>query len=276
MKKGRNEEDRHKSAATKELNGIEGKRCAWCDESETNDYINSKMVKILCNERSTIQLKKLYRDDEKTVDLFASVFLSTNPLPNFDSNDKAVIDRLRFIPFNARFFDLNNKMDKKEYDSNNENHKIADTKFIDDITKNHLDDFFTWLVDGYVRNYQRGHFNEPVEVFKACENVRTKKDTVAQFIAINISLTGDEKMTYSYSESDFQENKKLYRLVKTQIYDEYVKWCKDESDGGVVEQKSVLYKKLVNAGVRESAHRGTRVFLLKKNNEFDYGDNYDE
>ena len=113
MKKGRNEEDRHKSAATKELNGIEGKRCAWCDESETNDYINSKMVKILCNERSTIQLKKLYRDDEKTVDLFASVFLSTNPLPNFDSNDKAVIDRLRFIPFNARFFDLNNKMDKK-------------------------------------------------------------------------------------------------------------------------------------------------------------------
>ncbi len=148
---------------TPELVPLAKCRVATLPESEDGEKINSKRLKTITGDDMIT-----YRDchcPQTTCETQAKCIMPTNHKPKININDTAVVDRIKLVPFLARF------------DETPEN-----VKYIQDIYDKHLDEFFTWYVLGAVEWYS-GKTLTPVECMtKEKDEFINEQDTFKDFL----------------------------------------------------------------------------------------------
>ena len=148
---------------TPELVPLAKCRVATLPESEDGEKINSKRLKTITGDDMIT-----YRDchcPQTTCETQAKCIMPTNHKPKINVNDTAVVDRIKMVPFLARF---------EETPKN--------VKYIQDIYDKHLDEFFTWYVRGAVEWYS-GNTLTPVECMaKEKDEFINEQDTFKDFL----------------------------------------------------------------------------------------------
>jgi len=190
------------------------KDCRLATFSETNakDCLNESLIKMVTGNDS-ITARGLYKDPV-TFTPICKLVLCTNHKPDFNGNDKANIDRVRFMPFSARFVD--NPTKKNEYK------RVPDIDKI--IIEHHLSEFFSWCVDGAIEYYKNPHFNPPSEIKEQLDKYADEQSTITNFI----------NETFEPCDGEFFEKKEIKCL--------YESYCKDNDMK--VEKLSLVHDKL--------------------------------
>lgn len=161
---------------TSHLVPLMGIRLGMCSEIKKGDEFNTTMLKGLSG-GDPITYRKPYSSKEETFVSHAKLVLMTNPKPQFDFEDKALIDRLRYIPFMARFVECPDDNKKNEY--------LADKDFIEELmTQSQINQFFTYFVEGTKQFYNRGRklIAPPIVLADKMKSVQ-ECDRVGRFVS---------------------------------------------------------------------------------------------
>jgi len=187
------------SGHTSHIIPIIGKRLITCTEIKKNDVLNSTMLKGLSG-GDEIAYRGAYASEEKTFVSEAKCILAVNDRPRFDAEDQAIIDRLRYIPFNSRFVEENPQ----------DGEQIADRDFIEELMSGPgLCDLFTYLVTGAKNFYARKCLlDAPASVLQAkAENV-ADADHLAQFLAEKYERYGSNEQFKAMASTFIIKGKK--------------------------------------------------------------------
>ena len=158
--------DKAGGGATPELMPLIGARFAVLSETDEKEKLNSKRIKSLTGS-DTISARALYKDQINFVP-HCKIMMLTNVKPEFDADDQALIDRLNFIPFPARF------------NKNKEN-----TKYIESLTTEYLDQFFTLFCQGAKQWSEEGEMMDSKICIDGKIKYQQENDTLRDFITEN-------------------------------------------------------------------------------------------
>jgi P4 family phage/plasmid primase-like protien len=163
---------------------IIGKRMVTCCEIKKNDTLNSTMLKGLSG-GDEISYRGAYAREEKTFVSEATCILAVNDKPRFDAEDQAIIDRMRYIPFNSRFVEENPK----------DGEQVADREFIDQLmSEDGLCEMFSYLVRGTVEFYRHNCIlNAPESVLEAKRINVADADHLGRFLEENYERYGTDE-----------------------------------------------------------------------------------
>ena len=188
-------------------------RLATFSETSAKECLNESLIKMISGNDS-ITCRALYKDPI-TFTPICKLILCTNHKPDFNGNDKANIDRVRFIPFNARFVDE----PKKE----NEFKKILGVDKI--IIEKYLNEFFSFCIDGAKEYYTNQKFEPPQEIKQAQTKYTQDQATISNFINDNYEINEKEK------------------IRKSDVKIHYETYCKDNDLK--IEKVSLVYDALI-------------------------------
>ena len=135
--------------------------------------------------------------------------LCVNPKPKFDADDQAIVDRARYIPFNARFVD-----EPKEI-----NERLADKHFAEEVmtSQEERNNFFSWLVSGAKLFYDNNQkLKTPQLVIEAKNKSVAENDVVSEFIAESCDTIGKEEF-----EQLSKSEKKEWAVSRDQIINKF-------------------------------------------------------
>lgn len=169
------------------LVAIQNKRLAVLSEISEGDELSIKNIKRITGD-DTIKARDLFQKERDTESFKPTIKLifPLNENFNIDTTDQAILDRISIIPFDARFVDgINEKI-------SNENEFIADPNFIRDFKKNHMDEFFTWLIQGCYLYFNDLPGNKKPKLVEAAKtNFISDIDSIQQFIDDNCEINFD-------------------------------------------------------------------------------------
>jgi len=214
-----------RGGATPELMKLMDKRLGVYSESEKCEELNEGRLKSLTG-NDKISARFLYQRKESDFTPIIKPVMLTNHRPEFNTDDQAMIDRVKYIPFLARFV-LNPK--EGEYKK--------DPEFVRKLQDEYLDEVFTFIAKGAIKWYNTKDLKEPKEVMEARQEYINSLDSVGQFI--------NERCEKGEGNTE-----------KTEIYKEYVEYMNEE--GKKPENKPEFYKKLRNRGYIEVKIMGKR------------------
>ena len=160
-----------RGGATPELMPLVTARLAVFSESEDGAKLNSTRIKNLTGS-DDISARQLYAK-QVTFRPQAKLFMMTNHLPDFDFRDRAMLDRVKLIPFRARF-EVN----------------AANTKFVRSLMKEHLNEVFSWIAEGARAYYAEGIGDIPECCSEVLADYIEEQDTVAAFIQTLVKVEG--------------------------------------------------------------------------------------
>jgi P4 family phage/plasmid primase-like protien len=194
--------------ASPELMALLHARLGVLPESDRSEELNSKRVKSVTGD-DVINARHLYGHavQFKTQ---AAIVWATNYKPDIDIDDQAILDRVKLIPFLARF------------EKTPEN-----TKYIKDLQENKTSEFFTWFCGG-ARDWYAGASLEPCTVMRdAMVEYIHENDVVQEFIDETLLIT---------DEAEYEALAKLAkaskRMAKKAVFDEYRFWARNGSASG--------------------------------------------
>jgi len=124
-----------KGGATPELMPLLTARLSVVNETCCGEQLNAQRIKSLTG-NDEISARQLY-GEQITFHTQSSLLMLTNEKPEFDINDEAMRARVKLLPFNAVF------------DASKEN-----GDYINNIMENHLDEFFSFFVEGAYKWYK--------------------------------------------------------------------------------------------------------------------------
>lgn len=190
--------DRNRAGASPHLVSLMGARLAVFSETDKQEKLDESSIKQLTG-NDLINCRQLYCKEIQFKPVCKLVML-TNNKPVFNSDDQAMIDRLRFIPFLARF---TNKPKEGEFKK--------DESFIKSLMSDHLDEIFTWLVIGAKSWYENNKIlsDPPIQIKGETDNYLNELDIIQQFI-----------------DSCCEVNDKKYE-IRSDLYLAFVNWAKD-------------------------------------------------
>jgi len=195
------------SGATPELMPLLTARCALLPESDKGDILNVSRIKTITGD-DNIKARNLFSNqiEFKTQ---AKLILPTNFKPDIKNvDDKALFDRLRLIPFNATF-----EKSKKN------------TDYIKELQDNYLNDFFTYFCYGASEWYITKDLKPCYVMIKALEAYKEDNDIYLKFVNENyIAQTKD------YYDNLNQQDKTKVRILKSEVYDNFISWLKVKND----------------------------------------------
>ena len=188
-------EHNHRSKATPELVALDGKRLATLSETEEKAMINEGRIKALTGD-DLISCRALFKDPIN-IRPTCKIIIMTNNKPQIEVN-KAMTDRTKLIPFNKTF-------------------NTGDNSYITDLSKNHLDELFSYFVEGAYEWYEYKNKNKealpiPKVMEEAYREYLNDLDLIVQFI----------------SEKYISKENSLVTLLD--IYKEYKSWCENEEE----------------------------------------------
>jgi putative DNA primase/helicase len=174
-------------------------RLATFSETEANDSLNEAIIKMISGNDS-ITARGLYKDPVTFIPQ-CKLMLCTNFKPDFNANDRANVDRVRLVPFGARFVDNPTKP-----------HEFTRVESIDKVVEQkYMNEFFSWCVDGAIEYYKNKKFNPTGEMLEAQNEYIQEQSNITNFI--------DD--TFDTSENDI--------FLKSDIKSLYESWCKENS-----------------------------------------------
>ena len=188
-------------------------RLATFSESNAKDCLNEALIKMISGNDS-ITARGLYKNPV-TFTPICKLVLCTNHKPEFNGEDKANTDRVRFIPFNARFIDNPTKP--------NEYIKVLGMDKI--ITEKYLDEFFSFCVQGSIKYFSDQKFEPPSGIKECQDDYINERATISNFI--NDSFVIDKEGLFE----------------KSLIKDLYEGYCKEHDMK--IEKISIVHDKLI-------------------------------
>jgi P4 family phage/plasmid primase-like protien len=214
------------SAHTAHLMPLVNARLAVLSETEEGEKLNESLIKALTGNDS-ISARELY-GKQFSFKPVAKYVMLTNHKPTFNINDQALLDRIRYIPFNARF---TSKPKKGEF--------LKDCRFIDNLMNKYLDEVFSWLCIGSNNYYKlNGDIDIPKSLQDATDDYIKEIDNISQFIADKCKRKEDSKVS------------------RTELYSKYKDYCCD--NGFVYQRNTDFYKRLDNLGFEQAMIMGNR------------------
>ena len=116
-------------------------RLGTFSETNSNDALNEGILKTISG-GDRIRARALYKE-EISFELFVKLIVCTNHKPEFNGADHGTTRRIKLLPFDAKFVSKDPNPAKKEYQI------IEDLE--NTLIKNHLDEFFTFCLEGAVK-----------------------------------------------------------------------------------------------------------------------------
>jgi putative DNA primase/helicase len=222
--------------AKPELMDLLYSRCGFLPESEKKEKINSKRVKTITGD-DEISARHLYGHQIKFRTQCKPIF-PTNFKPEIDIDDKAILDRLKLIPFLGRF-------EKTQ----------ANTDYIKDLQENKLNEFFTWFCIGAFDWINGSQLIPCSEMNSAMDDYIKENNPIIDFLDDVFDLIKKEE--YDKLPSS---DKKQWRFSKSKIFQEYGNWkeINGEKSLGRVEFTRMLEKRIDELRIAEG-----RFYLCK-------------
>jgi putative DNA primase/helicase len=158
---------REGSGPSNDLHMLMGRR--FVSTSETNEHTayNEDLIKRLTG-RDTISSRRLYQDYVNWSPRCA-IWLATNHPPRFSSDDDAIWQRAKIVPFHTVLTGQG---------------EIPD--FAHKVLRNEMAGILNWLLEG-LRAYREQGLDEPGDVQDMASDVRLQSDPVARFLDDQIS-----------------------------------------------------------------------------------------
>jgi len=228
--------------ATPELAPLVDARVATLPESEEGETINSKRLKTITGD-DTITMRKLY-EDQMSFETQAKCFMPTNHKPKININDSAVVDRIKFIPFTARF---------EETPEN--------VKYISDIYEKHLDEFFSFFVSGAVDWYGGKELKPAKCMLDEKAEYLKDQDTIADFL----EQTFEPLMTEEeYNDKPKTEKADISKIKKSQCIAMVIEY---NLTNNVKMSKSEITSAFKRLKVLKKVFQGNDFYILKEKEE---------
>jgi len=176
------------SGATPELMPLIGSRVASISELGINEKLNVPKIKQLTG-GDTFSARGIYKNAIEFTNNSKIVMVTNHP-PNLEL-DKAIIERTRFIPFSKKF------VTEKEYNNVKEEDRkfygIKDDVFINDLSDNHMDEVFTYLVNGAIKYFSKKDIEIPKRFKAECSIFIEDNDVIQEFIDERCEVDINEK-----------------------------------------------------------------------------------
>jgi putative DNA primase/helicase len=149
------------SSATPGLAQVRGKRYVFTSEMEDGTHLASALIKTITGDEM-ISTRRLYKDPEEWMPAFKP-WIASNHLPNAPSDDQAIWDRMRLVPFDNRVGDR--QQDKE----------------LGDKLKAEAPGILAWAVQGCLA-WQTDGLSVPDAVAIATAGYRESQDDFASFL----------------------------------------------------------------------------------------------
>ena len=217
-----------KGSHTEFLIPLVSARLAIYSESEKQEKLNEALIKKLTG-NDEISARALY-GKQFSFKPNSKYIMMTNHKPEFDINDEALISRLKYIPFLAKF---------KDFPKDGEFKKDSD--FVENLKTNHLDEVFSWLCIGANKYYQTRKIIIPKIIEQETQKYINDIDYVQKFFD---ECTSPEK-----------DNK----IKRSSFYDNYLKFC--NSNGHSVLPKNLFFDEIIKKDYKINKIEG--IFYVK-------------
>jgi P4 family phage/plasmid primase-like protien len=220
-----------RGSATPELMCLLTARLGVLSETKKDADLDPKRVKELTG-NDTISGRHLYKD-QITFKPYATYILMTNFLPRYDARDQAMTDRIRLIPFSARFEDT-------------PENKAFVGRFKE---QGALDEVFRLLVWGATEYFRNGKVVDPPQRAKAAMASYTSDlDILGQFLAT--------------CQTDPDEDGKPRRWKRSECFAAFREFAEKEGAKGTRDcpllNRRHYYSALEKAGFSDRKVKGTR------------------
>jgi len=191
--------DKKAGASDPELIPIIGRRLGVISETSGKDQFNHDRVKELTGDDG-LALRANYENETEIDEIFMKIVLVCNPgdVPKFNCQDKAIVNRANFIPFNQSFPE-------------------SDKAKIEKLKRNPFfrNDFFAWAVKG-ASNFYRIHDSKlpevPAELKMVTQANIKDQDTVQLFLEEEDCIRVDS-------------TKKDWKIKSSDLYASYMDFC---------------------------------------------------
>eukprot|EP01127_Copromyxa_protea_P015046 TRINITY_DN427_c0_g1_i16.p1 TRINITY_DN427_c0_g1~~TRINITY_DN427_c0_g1_i16.p1 ORF type:complete len:279 (-),score=44.32 TRINITY_DN427_c0_g1_i16:441-1277(-) len=206
------------SKLTPEREALKDTRRAIFSESGADDALNDEVLKMASGD-DPIRVNPKYQAEYEFTS-YAKLVMATNHKPKIDVSDEALVRRLKFNPFLAKF--VPNPVA--------ENERYRDVQLVMRMKTELLDAFFTWALDGSIEWYQHGMVDIPAVMQEATAVFIGENDEIGEFINESMDVDPDGEilssamfsMYVSWCRTRGSEPKKL-RAFSTEVAKRYAK-----------------------------------------------------
>lgn len=223
-------------------------RCGTLPESDKKEELNSKRVKTITGD-DLITARHLF-GHHLSFKTQCKPLWATNHKPKINVDDQAIIDRLKLIPFLARF------------EKNQEN-----TDYIKDLQENKLDEFLTWFCLGAYDWYNGQELIPCSDMTQEMNKYISENDVIAEFIGDTYELITKE--TY---DSLPKLEKKFWIQNRVTAYGEFVVWINDNNRKDELVGKKEFYEQFDKKTITGRSTNIIKGFLGKKKEEYEEED----
>jgi P4 family phage/plasmid primase-like protien len=225
--------------ATDDLMPLMSARLGILPESDKEEELNSKRVKTMTG-NDVINARHLYGHSVQFETQCKPIW-ATNFKPIINIQDQAILDRIKLVPFSATF------------------EKTAEnTKYIQDLQTNKINEFFTWFCIGACEWYNGKELIPCAEMNSEMDKFVAENDVVGEFIEETYdTLTKDE-----YTKIQ-KNDKKDYRIQKKCVFGEFCAWIQDNQYRNKIGKKEFF--RLVGKKLGEPVKvQGILYFICQK------------
>lgn len=211
--------------------GFQGKRLAWCSETNEKDRLDvAKLKELVGGDTMTARLPYAKRPIEfDPSHLFLTI---TNKRPKAPANDPALWHRVHLIPLTNRFID--------NPSPNKQNEFKADKQLKNKLEKE-KPGILAWLVRGCIF-WQEFGLNPPNSIVSATSEYQANEDIIGDFI----------KECCLCSEND-----SVLQIQPKNLYAAYKSWCDDVGHFAMAKKN---FLKDLRTRFEQKIIRGTRYF----------------
>lgn len=215
-------------------------RCGTLPESDKKEEINSKRVKSITGD-DVITARHLFGHPVSFKTQCKPIW-ATNHKPKINIDDKAILDRLKLIPFLARF------------EKNQKN-----TNYIKNLQETYLSEFFTWFCFGAYDWYQGRELIPCKEMTDEMDKYISENDVVGEFIEDTYELITKDL----YAKLPKLE-KSLWVQNRTHVFGEFVVWLTDNNRKDDAMGKKDFYTQLDKKVTHIKTNKITKGFMAKR------------
>lgn len=219
-----------------------GARLMICQEPANTEEFNTGTLKKLSG-NDVFWVRGMYQKNGVEIHPMFKIVLLCNKLPRLDSNDPAVWNRIRVIPYEAEFCDKSKCPESLEQQYK-EKKFVKDENFSDKIV-DLIEPLAYFLLERLKARY-KGMKNEvlieePAKVLEATNNYRESNDIFAHYIRERI-ITFDEfkNKHQNLSDEDIKRIQKEFIIRNDDLYIDYRFWHKSSGMQGKCQPKDEL------------------------------------
>jgi putative DNA primase/helicase len=168
---------RSAGAPQAELVELRGVRLAIAAEPGDKEFLDMGQVKLLTSGGDMLKARGVYSANPVEFIQTHSLFLHCNSIPRSTGGDKGLADRLRIIPFEARFIEPS----AGPADPENHIYHRIDSVVLSKLLEKEMSGILAWAVGSAISVLRSGLPHCPQRVIDETEEYLTDNDIVSQF-----------------------------------------------------------------------------------------------